>query len=548
MTRMSSPKPANRRSQLAARREAEARTLLEKHQQDQLSFELLLAKKRKRKFRVASLVAVLAVGAGSGQILGPRLLNRQRNQQGPLPLLVIKDLPKQWELTFATSHLPAKVLNQTAVYQRFDSIDSIDSIKSSGSSTSPDSSDNSDNSDSSDSSASPKKKRTVLVSTFREDGRFGDSSLGTPRVDPNRLDSTGLLSQAEAIASDSFPVHSLANRPVRMQWKQPIVPFIMNQQATVVHIEARGMPSSDARDFGRSLKARRDLLRNGWATPDGFTEQIVIQQREALEGIQSSLIIKSNLDGKTRVMLQMRRATKPTVPIADLQDPPERLRLPSGREVKFTREFTHNYGWIESGYEITATVFRNDSEEGTGSVTAQQTTWFYNFVEPLPDRHLDGILDLLDRVRLGNDEQWRALTAGYQASLQQLPILGELKIGDLRIVIRTLPNTGDEKPGAIRLPHVLCAYSVCVPVYKNWDGLASEADLLIDDHWWHFRQIANYDKTIPKYFASPPVDNFKTGEAKLDRVYKWWGIDFGTKATAARNANEPRLLLRPLPR
>ncbi len=471
-----------------------------------------LQKQRKRN-TMFGLLLVLVFGAVAGRILGPSLLRPFRENQG-LPLLVIKDLPKQWELTFATAHQPANILLPTTVFQRFDSFD---------------------------------KRRTVLVSTQREDGRFGQASLGTPKIDPEFLASNTMTSQGEAQASDSFPVHSTANRPVMMAWKQPIVPFTMNQSATVVYVEARGMPSSDVRDFGRTLTARADLLQNGWSTPKGFTEQISVPPRSAFEGIQSSLIVRSNLDGKTRVLLQMRRAQEPAVETEDLRGPPETSTLPSGRVVKFGREFAHNYWWMESGYEFRATVLRSDNEDRNGGKATQQTKWFYSF-EPLPNRHVGGVLDLLDRVGLGNDEDWRSLTAGYQAALQQMPSLGALQIAGHTIITRTLPRDGAEQPGVTRTPYALCAYSICAPIYNSADGLAREADLLIDDDWWHFRQIANYDKAIPRYFTSPPFDRFKTGGAKLDRVYKWWGINFGRVTTAARNSEEQTLLLRPLPR
>ena len=32
--------------------------------------------------------------------------------------------------------------------------------------------------------------------------------------------------------------------------------------------------------------------------------------------------------------------------------------------------------------------------------------------------------------------------------------------------------------------------AVCAPIYRSWNQSALEADLLIDDRWWHFRQIA----------------------------------------------------------
>ena len=519
VTGYSHGRKADRKADSAAERDELARIQRELQQNEKLSQQHLQSRKRRRQLTVGGLLVFLLSGALAGKILVPRVFDRQQPQEA-LPLLTIRDLPKQWALTFATAHQPANVLNPTTVFQRFDSLD---------------------------------RRQTVLVTTIRDDRRFADASLGTPpQVDPWRSEAAGIKRQAEAIATDSFPVHTPANAPVTMQWKQPLVPFVMNQSETIVYLEARGIPSSDVRNLGRSLTARRNLLENGWSTPKGFTEQIVKPQRVFPAGIQSSLIIKSTLDGNTRVMLQMTVSSEPTIATDDLREPRETITLPSGRVVKFSRVFTHIYSWTESGYEIIATVYRNGNDERTGGEATQQTRWFYNFVEPLPNRHLDGILDLLDRVQLGNDEQWRALTAGYQASLQSLPSVGAVELDGHPIVTRILPKTGKEKADAYPLPYALCAYSVCAPIYQNWSGLNREADLLIDDHWWHFRQIAKYDKRTPKYFTSPSVDSFKTGfrtgEASLDRVYKWWGIDFGTKVTAARNADEPLLLLRPLPR
>ena len=506
---------ADRILKRAAERDEVARSLLEQQKNKRNALKLLQAKRRRRNITAAGFLTFLVGGMFAGGLLGPRLLDRVKNDATP-PLLSIKDLPKQWALTFAAAHRPANALNPTTVFQRFDSRD---------------------------------KRRTVLVTTMREDTRFGDASLGTPRqVDRSRLAATTMKSQAEATASDSFPVHSPANSPVMMVWKQPLVPFTINQAETLVYLEAYGIPSRDLRDLGRSLSARPKLLENGWSTPEGFTEQITVPPRAVQAGIQSSLIIKSTLDGKTRVMLQMHRAQEAGIATDDLRVSGETLTLPSGRVVKFSRGFTHGYSWTESGYEFSATIFRHDKEESYGGGVTQQTKWLYNFIEPLPNRHLDGVLDLLDRVRLGNDEQWRALTAGHQASLQKLPSLGTVQIGGHQIVTRTLPNGGNEKARALRIPYTFCAYSVCTHVYTSWDGLTREADLLIDDHWWHFRQIAKYDKRIPKYFTSPAVESFQTSEASFDRVYKWWGIDLGTKASAARNEAEPTLLLRPLPR
>jgi hypothetical protein len=236
--------------------------------------------------------------------------------------------------------------------------------------------------------------------------------------------------------------------------------------------------------------------------------------------------------------IQTRYAGTPTLPLGDFEEPPETVALSSGREVKFRQGWGSTYWWEEHGMAFSATVSRGTY--GVESESTQQSEFVYPYVEPLPDRHLDGVLDLLNRVHLGNDEQWRSLTAGYQASLHSLPSLGKAKLGDLEIEPRGNQLTKASK--------ALCAYSVCAPVYRSWDRLALEADLVIDDHWWHFRQIANYDNRTPKFFTSPPIDELPMGEAKFDRVYKWWGIDLGTNATAARNETESQLLLRPLPR
>jgi hypothetical protein len=503
----------DRKAKQVAERQAAATAEIERKESEQRSLDLATDRTRRRRRTAAGVLGFVITGVFVGRILSPRLREHFRHDASP-PLLTVKDLPKQWELTFAAAHLPASVLNSTAVFQRFDSFDN---------------------------------KQTVLVTTLREDRRFADPSLGTPRIDPANLASATMKSQPEAVASDSFPVHTPADAPVMMEWKQPLVPFVMNQSATVVYIEAYGMPSSDVRSLGRSLKARAKLLENGWSTPKGFSEQIVVPQRQASEGIQSLLMFRSTLDGKTRVVVQVRRAGEEALEIGDLHDPRGTASLPSGRVVTFNREFRHNYSWKESSYEFSVTVWRSDIET-LGSVgSTQQTRNDFSRLEPLPDRHLDGILDLLDRIRLGNDEQWRSLTAGYQASLNRLPSLRIMHIGSNEIETRgiDLRAKGGGRMGTE--PTVLCAYSVCAPIYRSSNGTTKEADLLIDDHWWHFRQIAT-DKTVPKYFTSPAVDSFKTGEADFDQTHKWWGIDFGPTVTAARHSEEASLLLRPLPR
>jgi hypothetical protein len=480
---------------------------------EQCSQTRMTDRTRPRRRTAYRLLAFIVAGALAGRVMGPRLLQRYRHESSE-PFLTVKDLPKQWALTFAASHQPAGVLNPTTVFQRFDSLD---------------------------------KTRTVLVTTLRQDRRFADASLGSPPVDRSSLASATMKFQAEATASDSFPVHTPADAPVMMEWKQPLVPFVMNQAETIVYVEAHGMASSDVRSLGRSLTARAKLLENGWSPPNGFSEQIVAPAREVLEGIQSSLIFTSNVDGNTRVVAHLRRAGGPTIDISDLY-PRESVTLPSGRVVTFSREFVHNYRWDESGYEINVTVLRSSNEVLGDPGMTQQTAGPYSRLEPLPYKHLDGILDLLDRMRLGTEEQWRSLTERYQAFLNSLPSLEFMNIGGNEIERRRIDMHPKEKGSMRTEPVLLCASSICAPIYRSSDGTAKEADLLIDDHWWHFRQIPKTDETGPKYFTSPAVDSFKTGEAKFDQTHKWWGIDFGRKVTAARNADEATPLLRPLPR
>jgi hypothetical protein len=487
----------------------------EENRRDEETRSLDLARhtKRRRRNAIAGLLFFLVAGGVAGKVLGLTMTSRKLNKRGAPLLLTVKDLPKQWELTCASAHQPASIFQPTTVFQRFVSRD---------------------------------KRHTVLVTTIREDERFSDPALGKPRVSPDILASSRMTIQAQATATDSFPVHSAPNRPVMMEWKQPTIPFTMSQSATTVYLQATGMPSRDVRDFGRALRARSDLLKNGWAAPKDFTESMVVPQRTVRIGVQSSLSFRSTVDGTTHITIQTRYADTPALTLSDIDDATETVTLSSGREVKSRRGWSHTYSWEERGIAFDATVSRGTY--GVESESTQQSEFVYPYVEPLPDRHLDGVLDLLNRVQLGNDEQWRSLTAGYQASLHRLPSLGKAKVGDHEIETRGL-RVGQVGKGVVATtPMALCAYSVCAPVYRSWDRLALEADLLINDHWWHFRQIANYDRLIPKYFTSPPADKTPTGEHKFDRVYKWWAIDLGTEAQAARNESEPTLLLRPLPR
>lgn len=481
----------------------------ENPKQDLLELAQTRRRTRRRNSVVWSLV-VFIVGATAGQVFVPRLFTKQRELTS-LPLLAVRDLPKQWKLTFATSHLPADLLLPTTVFQRFDSAD---------------------------------KERSVLVTT-RLEGRGSDDLSFAMEIHPEYLASNHMVLQAQAKALDSFPIKSPPKRPVMMEWKQPTNPLLTNQPMTLVYLQALGLPRNEVEVFGRNLTARPNLLQKGWATPNGYTEQIAPPKRSVKFGIQSSLTFTSTLDGQTRVVVNLRPAEKAAIEANDLYDPLPQTTLPSGRIVTFNKEFDHNYWWTESGYRFEATVLRSNDRDGSRQGATQQSEGFYSTLEALPQRHPEGVLDLLDRFQLGNDEQWLALTAGYQSSLHSLPSLGTVQIGGLNILTRTLPKTGRESPTTLRLPYALCAYSVCAPIYYN--GLAREADLLIDDHWWHFRQIPNYDKTVPTYFTRPPVDSFKTGEAAFDRIYRWWGIDFGTEITAARTANS-EILLRPLPR
>jgi hypothetical protein len=494
--------------------EPAVRPLFEAHPIDQKR-----RKRRKRRTIAAGALVALALSAATGLALWPRLISQISEPKNP-PLLTVKDLPKQWELSFASAYQPSSIFSSTVVFQRFDRLD---------------------------------KRQTVLVTTRRDDQRFADSSLGTPPFDSNNSPSTAMVTQAQATASDSFPVHTRANAPVMMQWKQPHVPFALNQSETFVYLEAHGMPSSDVQAFGRALAPRPNLLQQGWSTSKGFSEQILLPTRRMPTGTQSSLTFISTLDNKSTLVLRMYPASgneDSKIDIGDLYDHPEEVMLPSGREIKFSRDYTHNYWWTESGYDFTATVLRGDTDDGTTVWVGSQQFFgaSYSRLEPLPDSHLDGVLDLLDRVDLGNDQQWQALTAKYQRSLQDLPSIGTVTIGGHRLVTRTSKTTAQTPPNAIRPPFALCTPSACARIYSSWDGLAKEADLLIDGHWWHFRQIANYDKSAPKYFTSPGADTFKTCRANFDRIYSWWGIDFGPKVTAARKESESQLLLRPLPR
>ncbi len=490
----------------------------QQEQQDQAAGALRLAflTKRRRKITVASLLVAFVGGTVAGRVIESSLTGRSNKQLTPL-LLTVKDLPKQWKLTFATAHQPAPVFRNSFVFQRFTSLD---------------------------------KKQTVLVSTNREDERFADAALGTRTVGTKIRQSQDMQAQAQAIASESFAL----NHPVMMEWKQPTVRQAKNQPATLVYLQATGMPAVAVRDFGRALRPRPDLLKKGWATPKGFSEILAVRQRKVNEGVVSSLSFLSTVDGTTRLSIQTRFLDAPSLSFGRVQTPPKIVELASGRKVKFRREWGHYYWWEESGMEFYVAVGRGSSGPGIvsgpgyGIGTSQQGENFFPTVDELPDRHLDGVLDLLNRVSLGDDEQWRSLTAGFQASLHNLQLLGTIKMGNNTIETRGIRTVLENSSETSNTPTALCAYSVCAPIYRSWNQSALEADLLIDDHWWHFRQIANYDKQVPKYLTSPALERMPTDEAKTDRVYKWWGVDFGTKTQAAHNENEWALLLRPLPR
>jgi hypothetical protein len=328
---------------------------------------------------------------------------------------------------------------------------------------------------------------------------------------------------------------------------------MQEDESTLVFLQATGMPVGDVEAFGRALQPRPDLLKKGWATPEGFVEAISVPPRKVREGVVSSLSFLST-DRVMRVSIQASYRDNPSLPFGDVGQTQDTVALASGRRVKFRRAFGHYYWWEESGMEFYAAVTRGSSGRGlepgfeSGIGSSQQGENFYPPVEALPDRHLDSVLDLLNRVSLGNDEQWRSLTVGFQASLHAPQLLATNLIGNNTLQTRGSKTVTRTNGKVFNMPRTLCAYALCAPIYRSWDQSALEADLLIDDHWWHFRQIANYDKRTPKYLTSPALERPTTDEAKTDDVYKWWAIDFGTETQAARNENEWALLLRPLPR
>jgi hypothetical protein len=128
--------------------------------------------------------------------------------------------------------------------------------------------------------------------------------------------------QELAIAAESFAL----NRAVKMEWKLPNVSAVHEEKPTLVFLQATGMPVGDVQRFGRALRARRDLLKKGWAGPEGFAEAIAVPIRKVREGVVSSLSFLS-IDRVTRVSIQASYRDAPSLPFSDVGQAQDTVQL-----------------------------------------------------------------------------------------------------------------------------------------------------------------------------------------------------------------------------
>jgi hypothetical protein len=144
---------------------------------------------------------------------------------------------------------------------------------------------------------------------------------------------------------------------------------------------------------------------------------------------------------------------------------------------------------------------------------------------------------LLARVRAGNADEWRSLTAGLQASMLQVPIQRSMRFESLEVTLR---REKDSVPGRA----YMCTKNTGASIYFI-ESLTQAADLLIDGHWWHFEELGIDDK-IPEWTTSPKLKNSFTAEDNAKDRTRWYAIDLGPETRLARSRKDGEILGRPI--
>jgi hypothetical protein len=338
------------------------------------------------------------------------------------------------------------------------------------------------------------------------------------------------------------------------------------EQKTSSFMQSYGLSARDADAFANALTPRMNLAKDGWASPNPrFIETTFHPDLSASDRAGSTLEFWLKANHALRVIASSARAIDTQTSNFYWGTDELSVKLPSGRVVMSSPNRPGSaYHWTDranltfaqTGLLLDPAMLPTPSTQGVPQPF---------FRDPAPAKDSAAIETLLGTLQIGNAKLWREQltklrpinwTGEVQSSNLSSATTEDLRALKLGVLPRTLltigPNrlelTGNNVHGkAVGL----CTKTLCTRIYSDQPSSTYSADLVVDGHWWHFENLATNEdeptfRTSPAAADGGDITVFPTADAALDKFYRWWGIDFGTKVQAARRNEQRDLFLRPV--
>ncbi len=472
---------------------------------------------------VAGFGVICALAAGAVAV-GRDLLKAKPLAKDSVGFLVTANIPEEWELVDAKAFISFPSIGPTVVAQRFTNAD---------------------------------KTINILISTNGQNSGYSDPALGVKRPDPYPFEASRKDSKAEVMGGPG---------QTQGQTKSKSLFKIWGEQKTFSYMQSTGLRAIDADAFAIALSPRADLAKDGWSSSDARFSETVFHPDLSASGFASTLEFRLKTNHALRVIVGSSKAINPQWLDFYGGPNPQTVKLASGRVLKKTQ------GLPASGYEWTDGANSNFAQAGlldprmdSPAPSRNQGAPEAFFRDPMPSTDLAKVETLLDALQIGNTNRWRELLTQlrpetwapeFQTSNTSSVTTDDLHAQKLSFLDRTFLDIGPNKiqlAGSVVHGKTvgLCTKILCTRIYFDQASSTHSADVIIDEHWWHFENLAT-DEDEPTFRTSPAstgggdVVIYPTAEAGLDKSYRWWGIDFGTGTQAARRNEQRELFLRPV--
>jgi hypothetical protein len=484
--------------------------------------------KRQRKrwpMLAAGFSAVCVVVAGS-TFLAKDFLSNSTTEKDQVGFLIAPNIPKEWELVDAKAFVAFPSIGPTAVAQRFATAD---------------------------------KTINILIGTNTDDSRYSDPSLGNKPPERNAPEMLRKDSKAQVMGTPGETQSQTKDKGLFKYW---------GERKTSSFMQSYGLSANDADAFANALTPRTNLAKDGWASPNAkFIETTFRPDLSASDRSGSTLEFRLRENHALRVIVASSKAID--AQMLDfywgLGPNPITVTLPSGRVLNRLRDAPSSaYYWSDgtnSSFAQTGLLL----DTAPPPIPTNQGLPQAFFRDGAPTKDTAAIEALLDALNNGNAKLWRrqltklrpeTWTPELQASNTASVTTDDLRQQKLGVLPRTTLTIGSNRlelaGGAVHGKAVgLCTKTLCTRIYRDQASSTDSADVIIDGHWWHFENLAT-NEDEPTFRTSPAAADggdttvFPTADAALDKSYRWWGIDFGTKVQAARRNEQRDLFLRPV--